>query len=83
MPHTHRQQRLRSQRDAFLIFLGALFVSLIAALPIAVARLSGGQFAAVRGLHAPTFAGIGGTADLRAHPAPARRDGARPEKSKP
>ena len=40
-----RQERLRSQRNAFLLFLGAIFVLVVAALPIAVVSLSGGRIA--------------------------------------
>jgi hypothetical protein len=46
MPYTLRQGRLRSQRNAFLVFLGAIFVTLMAALPIVVAGLSGGRITA-------------------------------------
>jgi hypothetical protein len=46
MPYMLRQERLRGQRNAFLVFLGAIFVSLMAALPIVVAGLSGGRITA-------------------------------------
>ena len=45
VPHMLRHERLRSQRNAFLLFLGAIFVLVVAALPIAVVSLSGGRIA--------------------------------------
>lgn len=56
MPYTLRQQRLRSQRNAFLEFLGAMFVALMAALPIVVAGLSGGRITAPQVLRGISFA---------------------------
>jgi Ca2+-binding EF-hand superfamily protein len=37
--------RLRQQRSTFLLFLGAIYVSLMAALPVVSAQLSGGRYA--------------------------------------
>ncbi|HET7364548.1 MAG TPA: hypothetical protein VFJ70_13350 [Burkholderiales bacterium] len=37
--------RLRQQRSTFLLFMGAVYVSLMAALPIVTARLSVAQYA--------------------------------------
>ena len=37
--------RLRQQRSTFLLFMGAMFVSLIAALPLATAQLSLARYA--------------------------------------
>jgi hypothetical protein len=56
MPYTLRQERLREQRNAFLVFLGAIFVSVMAALPIVVAGLSGGQITAPEALRGLSFA---------------------------
>lgn len=48
--------RLRQQRSTFLLFLGAIYVSLMAALPVVSAQLSGGRYAmsATNGVQ-PTF----------------------------
>lgn len=56
MPYTLRQERLRHQRNTFLEFLGAIFVLLMAALPIVVAGLSGGRITAPEALRSITFA---------------------------
>jgi hypothetical protein len=37
--------RLRQQRSTFLLFLGAIYLSLMAALPVVSAQLSGGRYA--------------------------------------
>jgi hypothetical protein len=39
MAYSLRQERLRSQRNAFLGLLGAVFVALMAALPIVLAHV--------------------------------------------
>jgi hypothetical protein len=39
MPHGLRQDRLREQRNVFLLFLGAVFISLMTALPIVTASI--------------------------------------------
>lgn len=56
MPYTLRQERLRHQRNAFLEFLGAMFVAIMAALPIVVAGLSGGRITAPEALRGLSFA---------------------------
>ncbi|HEX4928411.1 MAG TPA: hypothetical protein VFV74_10450 [Burkholderiales bacterium] len=58
MPNNLRQERLRRQRNAFLAFLGAVFVSLVAALPLVVAGLSGGRIAAPQVLNGVSFGGL-------------------------
>jgi hypothetical protein len=40
-------QRLRQERTVFLLFLGALFVSLMSALPIVTASMQGARYAQV------------------------------------
>ncbi|MFN2644909.1 MAG: hypothetical protein ABR570_07960 [Burkholderiales bacterium] len=48
--------RLRQERTTFLLFLGALYVSLMAALPIATASLSQSRYASdTRAATQPTF----------------------------
>ena len=58
MPHQPRQERLRRQRNAFLVFLGAAFVALVAALPAVVAGLSGDRIAVPEVLRAVSFADL-------------------------
>jgi hypothetical protein len=58
MPNKLRQERLRRQRNAFLAFLGVVFVALVAALPLVVAGLSGDRIAVPEVLRGVSFAGL-------------------------
>jgi hypothetical protein len=56
VPYTLRQERLRTERNAFLVFLGAMLVLAMAAAPLVVAGLSGGRITATQALRGITFA---------------------------
>jgi len=58
VPTAFRQERLRDQRSAFLLFLGAVFVSLMAALPLLTLSLARDGVAAPQALRPLSFAGL-------------------------
>ena len=55
MPHSIRQERLRAERNAFLLFLGAVFVSLMTALPILTASIPTSRIVPPQQASMPTF----------------------------
>lgn len=55
MPHNIRQERLRAERSAFLLFLGAVCVSLTTALPLVTASIPTSRIVPAQQASLPTF----------------------------